>query len=312
MKFTTITAATIALAVSFAAPSPAEASQHNWQYAPPTSASLTVEYPSWVNMNNANHVNVRLANADTGQTRTLNWHWGTRTPGRSRTVVFAEHGSWPGWDRTCVVWVQVAETNYHWSGSVCDDPLPPVTLPPVTIPPVTTPPVTTPPVTVPPVTVPPTTLPPVVTVPPTTVPPLPPVTVPPVTFPPLVIPPVTLPPVTLPPVTTPPVTLPPVTTTPPVDGCFITDTRTWLLEGSYEVPGDHTGTTRFHITPCGLPVVLPPPAVPPVTTTPPVFEDTLGKCFITEGRYWLPFGQFEAPAPTAPTIDVGPLVEPAV
>ena len=61
---------------------------------------------------------------------------------------------------------------------------------------------------------------------------------------------------------------PPVTTTPPVDGCFITDTRTWLPEGSYEVPGDQTGTTRFDITPCGLPVVLPPPAVPPVTTVP--------------------------------------------
>ena len=204
----------IVLGFVLAVTSPAEASRNNWQYAPPTSASLTVEYPSWVNMNNANHVNVRLANADTGQTSTLNWHWGTPTPGRTRTVVFAEHGNWPGWDRTCVVWVQVAETNYHWSGRVCDDPLPPVT---------TTPPVEPPVTTLPPVEPPVTTLPPV---------------------------------------------QPPVTTLPPVDGCFITDTRTWLPEGSYEVPGDQTGTTRFHITPCGLPVVLPPPAVPPVTTVP--------------------------------------------
>ena len=83
-------------------------------------------------------------------------------------------------------------------------------------------------------------------------------------------PPVTTTPPVEPPVTTVPPVQPPVTTVPPVDGCFITDTRTWLPEGSYEVPGDQTGTTRFDITPCGLPVVLPPPAVPPVTTVPHV------------------------------------------
>ena len=73
------------------------------------------------------------------------------------------------------------------------------------------------------------------------------------------------------------------------DACFISATRTWLAAGEFVTPGDSSGTTAQFIQRCG-PVPVPAPAV--VVTS----SDS----------------SYVQPAPAAPTIDVGPLVEPAV
>jgi hypothetical protein len=119
----------------------AHAGRHDWRYDPPTHTSLHVVYPSWVGQNpgNANHANIRFENVDTGATRTLNWHTGSRRgfyP--EHTFVFADHRQWPNWSNYCVVWVQVAETNYHWSGRVCSPPPTTTTTTTTTVPQTTT------------------------------------------------------------------------------------------------------------------------------------------------------------------------------
>lgn len=99
---------------------------HNWQYEAPTCESLLVDYPDNLpHPQNANDVNIRISFDGIG-TRTLNWHTsGSWAP--SSTFVFADHPNWPA-DATVwtVEWVQVAETNYHWQGSLeCGETPPP-------------------------------------------------------------------------------------------------------------------------------------------------------------------------------------------
>ena len=94
---------------------------NNWRYATPTCESLTVDYPGNLpNPQNANDVDIHI-DSD-GRTIALNWHTsGTWAP--SSTFVYAEHPNWPSDVTTYTVeWVQVAESNYRWQGSLeCGD-----------------------------------------------------------------------------------------------------------------------------------------------------------------------------------------------
>ena len=98
---------------------------HDWEYADPTCTSLFVDYPDNLpNPQNANHVNIEFTG--NGQTFQLNWHTaGSWAP--ESTFVYADHPNWPaGLTVFTVNWVQVAESNFHWKGSLeCgDDPEP--------------------------------------------------------------------------------------------------------------------------------------------------------------------------------------------
>ncbi|UOE44652.1 hypothetical protein [Agromyces larvae] len=93
----------------------------NWEYPAPTCTALTVTYPANIPAGQAIDVNVRIV-AD-GEDITLNFRQKHGTP-YSGTVVFeyAKHADWPDPDIWTVNWVQVAGTNYHWTGSVqCGD-----------------------------------------------------------------------------------------------------------------------------------------------------------------------------------------------
>jgi hypothetical protein len=124
--------------VAQGAATPTPAFNHNWQYEAPTCESLFVDYPDNLpNPQNANHVNIRI---DFDGTKiTFNWHTsGTWAP--SSTFVYADHPNWPsGVTVYTVEWVQVAESNYHWQGSLeCGETPPPTTVPPVVVDPTAT------------------------------------------------------------------------------------------------------------------------------------------------------------------------------
>jgi hypothetical protein len=89
----------------------------NWEYAAPTCAALTVDYPSNIPSSQANDVNVRVQ-TDNGPI-TLNFHNNEGTWSGHTVFTYASHPSWPaGLTSYDVVWVQVGGTNYHWQGTV--------------------------------------------------------------------------------------------------------------------------------------------------------------------------------------------------
>ncbi|GAA1944826.1 hypothetical protein [Agromyces allii] len=88
----------------------------NWEYAAPTCKVLTVVYPSNIPSGQANDVNVKVV-AD-GKELTLNFHLDKGTWSGTKEFVFADHAKWPNPKSWTVTWVQVAGTNYHWTGSV--------------------------------------------------------------------------------------------------------------------------------------------------------------------------------------------------
>lgn len=97
----------------------------NWQYAAPTCDGLTVVYPANLPAGQANDVNIRVKNLDTGEVRTFNFHNNSGTWSGTKTFDVRSHGEWPGWRYFEWQWTQVAGTNYHWEGSVvCGTPLP--------------------------------------------------------------------------------------------------------------------------------------------------------------------------------------------
>ena len=222
---------------------------HDWEYADPTCDWLHVDYPANLpNPQNANHVNIRISS--NGQTVTLNWHTsGTWAP--ASTFVYADHPQWPGFSVYTVEWVQVAESNYHWSGSLeCGTPPTTTTVPPTTVPPTTVPPTTVPPTTVPPTTVPPTTVPPVtclacdlcVPCPPETT--VPETTVPETTVPETTVPETTVPETTVPETTVPETTVP-ETTVPETTAPETTAPETTVPVVEDELPKTGLGATIF-------------------------------------------------------------------
>jgi hypothetical protein len=97
----------------------------NWQYAAPTCDGLTVNYPANLPAGQANDVNVRLKNLDTGEVRTFNFHNNSGTWSGTKTFDVKSLSNWPGWQHFEWQWTQVAGTNYHWEGSVvCGTPRP--------------------------------------------------------------------------------------------------------------------------------------------------------------------------------------------
>ncbi|MGI9823307.1 LPXTG cell wall anchor domain-containing protein [Agromyces sp. Marseille-Q5079] len=88
----------------------------NWQYAAPTCEALKVVYPSNIPSGQANDVNVRII-AD-GKELTLNFHKGSGTWSGTQTFTFATHKDWPKPKSWTVTWVQVAGTNFHWTGEI--------------------------------------------------------------------------------------------------------------------------------------------------------------------------------------------------
>ncbi|WP_062311293.1 hypothetical protein [Demequina rhizosphaerae] len=96
---------------------------HDWEYAAPSCDALTVDYPEALPAGQANDVNVRIKNLATGQEKTLNFHNGGGTWSGTQVFDFASHHAWPAWGYYAVTWVQVAGSNYHWSGEVtCGQP----------------------------------------------------------------------------------------------------------------------------------------------------------------------------------------------
>ncbi|WP_062466032.1 hypothetical protein [Demequina maris] len=91
---------------------------YDWEYAAPTCTALTVDYPAALPAGQANDVNVRLKNLATGAEKTLNFHNGGGTWSGTQVFDFTSHHAWPGWGYYAVTWVQVAGSNYHWSGQV--------------------------------------------------------------------------------------------------------------------------------------------------------------------------------------------------
>lgn len=98
----------------------------NWEYAAPSCTALTVVYPANIPAGQANDVNIRIKNLTTNAETTLNFHNNSGTWSGTQVFTYASHPNWPGWDYYAVTWVQVAGTNYHWSGSVTCGEEPPV------------------------------------------------------------------------------------------------------------------------------------------------------------------------------------------
>lgn len=95
----------------------------NWEYAAPSCTALTVVYPANIPAGQANDVNIRIKNLITNAETTLNFHNNSGTWSGTQVFTYSSHPNWPGWDYYAVTWVQVAGTNYHWSGSVtCGEP----------------------------------------------------------------------------------------------------------------------------------------------------------------------------------------------
>ncbi|UTX51021.1 hypothetical protein KI440_02330 [Candidatus Saccharibacteria bacterium TM7i] len=98
----------------------------NWQYAAPTCDGLTVTYPADLPAGQANDVNIRVKNMETGEVRTFNFHNNTGTWSGTQTFDVKAHPDWPGWKYYEFQWTQVAGTNYHWQGSlICGTQKPP-------------------------------------------------------------------------------------------------------------------------------------------------------------------------------------------
>jgi hypothetical protein len=92
----------------------------DWQYPAPTcEGGLIVTYPADIPADQANDVNIRIL-LPNGQTRTYNFHnnggfWSGETHFNVKThpqFILDMITSYT------IVWVQVAGTNYHWTGSV--------------------------------------------------------------------------------------------------------------------------------------------------------------------------------------------------
>ncbi len=98
----------------------------NWEYAAPSCTALTVVYPANIPAGQANDVNIRIKNLTTNAETTLNFHNNSGTWSGTQVFTYSSHPNWPGWDYYAVTWVQVAGTNYHWSGSVTCGEQPPV------------------------------------------------------------------------------------------------------------------------------------------------------------------------------------------
>ena len=95
----------------------------DWQYEQPTCTALTVVYPANIPDGQANDVNVKIKNLTTNEVKTLNFHKNSGTWSGTKVFDFQSHSQWPGWTYYSVTWVQVAGTNYHWSGEVkCGQP----------------------------------------------------------------------------------------------------------------------------------------------------------------------------------------------
>lgn len=92
----------------------------NWQYIAPTCDALTVTYPHDLPAGQANDVNVKVTyGPGYSQSLTLNFHNNGGDWSGTQTFTFASHPDWPAnIGPYNVVWIQVAGTNYHWTGEV--------------------------------------------------------------------------------------------------------------------------------------------------------------------------------------------------
>jgi len=106
-------------------PAPAT-NEWEWRYDAPTCESLSVVYPASLPAGQANDVNVRIQLPD-NSFLTLNFHLNGADWSGTQSFHLQQHPDWPtNIDHYSVVWVQVAGTNCHWTGSVdcCQYPTP--------------------------------------------------------------------------------------------------------------------------------------------------------------------------------------------
>ena len=95
-----------------------EAFDWNWEYSVPSCTSLVVDYPDDLPTGQANDVNVRVKNIDTGVEVTLNFHNNNGTWAGTHVFDFTSHPNWPNWQQYAITWTQVGGTNYHWQGEL--------------------------------------------------------------------------------------------------------------------------------------------------------------------------------------------------